>query len=124
MVTINHASYRCMSETLSVTESVSHTPLLGHRPVAVERKRRREELEGVKALNYHGPGKKVWESKDDPGIERPADAVVRIDTTTICGTDLHILKGDVPEVTDGRILGHEGGGTITQVGSGGHTPPA
>jgi alcohol dehydrogenase len=91
---------------------------LEHRPVAEERKLRGEELEGVKALIYHGPGKKDWESKDDPGIERPADAVVRIDTTTICGTDLHILKGDVPEVTDGRTLGHEAVGTVVETGPG------
>jgi len=61
----------------------------------------------MKALVYHGPAEKEWESKGDPGIERPTDAVVRIDTTTICGTDLHILKGDVPTVTEGRTLGHE-----------------
>ena len=89
-----------------------------HRPVAEERKLRGKELEGVKALIYHGPGKKDWESKDDPGIERPADAVVRIDTTTICGTDLHILKGDVPEVTAGRTLGHEAVGTVVETGPG------
>ena len=53
----------------------------------------------------------------DPNIRQPTDVIVRVDTTTICGTDLHILKGDVPAVTDGRILGHEGVGTITEVGS-------
>ena len=62
----------------------------------------------MKALIYHGPGKKLWESKEDPKVERATDAIVKIDTTTICGTDLHILKGDVPAVTDGRTLGHEG----------------
>lgn len=61
----------------------------------------------MKALVYHGPEKRDRESKEDPGIERPTDAVVRIDTTTICGTDLHVLKGDVPAVLDGRTLGHE-----------------
>ena len=66
----------------------------------------------MKALIYHGPEKKNWESKADPAVERATDAVVRIDTTTICGTDLHILKGDVPAVTDGRTLGHEGVGTV------------
>ena len=71
----------------------------------------------VKALVYHGPGTKAWEEVPDPEILQPTDAIVRIDTTTICGTDLHILKGDVPAVTDGRILGHEGVGTVTQVGS-------
>jgi NADPH:quinone reductase-like Zn-dependent oxidoreductase len=70
----------------------------------------------MKALVYHGPGKRDWEQKPRPVIEKPTDAVVRITTTTICGTDLHILKGDLPAVTDGRILGHEGIGTIEQVG--------
>ena len=64
----------------------------------------------MKALVYHGPGKKSWEEKPKPKIQQSTDAVVRITKTTICGTDLHILKGDVPEVTDGRILGHEGVG--------------
>ncbi|QAY63572.1 alcohol dehydrogenase [Xylanimonas allomyrinae] len=72
----------------------------------------------MKALVYHGPGNKSWEDVPDPQILRPTDAIVRIDTTTICGTDLHILKGDVPAVDDGRILGHEGVGTITEVGPG------
>ena len=72
----------------------------------------------MKALVYHGPGEKAWEEVPDPKIEGDTDAVVRVDATTICGTDLHILKGDVPEVTSGRILGHEAVGTIEQVGSG------
>jgi alcohol dehydrogenase len=72
----------------------------------------------MKALAYHGPAEKEWESKEDPGIEQPTDAVVRIDTTTICGTDLHILKGDVPTVTGGRTLGHEAVGTIVETGTG------
>ena len=71
----------------------------------------------MKALVYHGPGKKAWEDVPPPQIRRPTDAIVRIDTTTICGTDLHILKGDVPAVTPGRVLGHEGVGVITEVGS-------
>ncbi|MBC7443152.1 MAG: zinc-dependent alcohol dehydrogenase family protein [Ramlibacter sp.] len=71
----------------------------------------------MKALVYHGPGKKSWQDVPDPKIAQPSDAIVRVDTTTICGTDLHILKGDVPAVQDGRILGHEGVGTITEVGS-------
>lgn len=71
----------------------------------------------MKALVYHGPGKKAWESVPDPKILAATDAIVRVDTTTICGTDLHILKGDVPAVTDGRILGHEGVGTIVEIGS-------
>jgi len=71
----------------------------------------------VKALVYHGPNQKSWEEVPDPKIIEPTDVIVAVDTTTICGTDLHILKGDVPAVTDGRILGHEGVGTITEVGS-------
>jgi alcohol dehydrogenase len=71
----------------------------------------------MKALVYHGPGKKSWEEKPKPVITETTDAVVKILKTTICGTDLHIMKGDVPEVTDGRILGHEGVGVIEQVGS-------
>ena len=72
----------------------------------------------MKALVYHGPNKKSWETKDKPTIQHPSDAIVRITKTTICGTDLHILKGDVPEVTDGRILGHEGVGIIEETGGG------
>ena len=71
----------------------------------------------MKALVYHGPGRKAWEEVPDPQILHPTDAIVRIDTTTICGTDLHILKGDVPAVAEGRILGHEGVGTVTEIGS-------
>ena len=70
----------------------------------------------MKALVYHGPGQKAWEQVPDPKIINPADVIVQVDITTICGTDLHILKGDVPAVTSGRILGHEGVGTITEVG--------
>ncbi len=71
----------------------------------------------MKALVYHGPGNKSWEEVPDASVREPTDAVVRVDTTTICGTDLHILHGDVPAVTDGRILGHEAVGTVTEVGS-------
>src|ERR1700689_3406687 len=71
----------------------------------------------MKALVYHGPGERGWDSVDDPTIIDPTDAIVRIDTTTICGTDLHILKGDVPETTPGTILGHEAVGTVVEVGA-------
>ena len=71
----------------------------------------------MKALVYHGPGQKSWDTVPDPAPAEPTDIVVQIDATTICGTDLHILKGDVPAVTDGRILGHEAVGTVTAVGS-------
>jgi len=71
----------------------------------------------MKALVYGGPGMKEWKEVPDPTIQKPTDVIVKVETTTICGTDLHILKGDVPAVTPGRILGHEGVGTITEVGS-------
>jgi alcohol dehydrogenase len=71
----------------------------------------------MKALVYHGPGNKSWDEVPDPQVIDPTDAIVQVDTTTICGTDLHILKGDVPAVTEGRILGHEGVGTVLEVGS-------
>jgi alcohol dehydrogenase len=72
----------------------------------------------MKALVYHGPGRKAWEEAPDPVIRDDTDAIVRVDAVTICGTDLHILKGDVPAVTDGRILGHEAVGRVEEVGSG------
>jgi alcohol dehydrogenase len=72
----------------------------------------------MKALVYHGPGMRSWEEVPDARIEEPTDVVVRVDSVTICGTDLHILGGDVPEVTSGRILGHEAVGTVTTIGSG------
>ena len=71
----------------------------------------------MKALIYDGPGEKVWDTKADPVIVDPSDAIVHIDSSTICGTDLHILKGDVPEVTPGTVLGHEAVGTIVETGA-------
>jgi len=71
----------------------------------------------MKALVYGGPGKRTWGSVPDPSIVEPTDAIVRIDSSTICGTDLHILKGDVPEVVPGTVLGHEAVGTIVEVGA-------
>ena len=71
----------------------------------------------MKALVFHGPGSKSWTDVPDAQLVDPTDVVVRVDTTTICGTDLHILKGDVPAVTAGRVLGHEAVGTITEIGS-------
>jgi alcohol dehydrogenase len=71
----------------------------------------------MKALVYHGPGKRAWEDRPRPTIQKATDAIVRITTSTICGTDLHILKGDLPAVTDGRILGHEGIGVVEDVGT-------
>jgi alcohol dehydrogenase len=72
----------------------------------------------MKALVYKGPGKKDWEEVPDPTIRQSTDVIVKMVATTICGTDLHILKGDVPEVQVGRVLGHEGIGVITEIGSG------
>ena len=70
----------------------------------------------MKALVFHGPGERRWEAVPDPTIQEPTDAIVRIDSSTICGTDLHILKGDVPEVEPGTVLGHEAVGTVVEVG--------
>lgn len=72
----------------------------------------------MKALVYYGPGKRSWEERAKPDIKDDKDAIVRVTKTTICGTDLHILKGDVPEVEKGRILGHEGIGVVEETGSG------
>jgi alcohol dehydrogenase len=72
----------------------------------------------MKALVYHRPGKRAWEEKPRPTVQELGDAVVRVTTTTICGTDLHILEGDLPSVADGRILGHEGIGIVEHIGSG------
>jgi alcohol dehydrogenase len=70
----------------------------------------------MRALVYGGPGIREWKEAPDPVIVDATDAIIGVDTTTICGTDLHILKGDVPEVTPGRILGHEAVGTVEAVG--------
>ena len=71
----------------------------------------------MKALVFHGPGRRAWESVPDPTVQEPTDVVVKIDSSTICGTDLHILKGDVPEVEPGTVLGHEAVGTVVAKGS-------
>jgi len=70
----------------------------------------------MKALVYQGPAKKALEERPKPQIAAPTDAIVKITKTTICGTDLHILKGDVPTCQPGRILGHEGVGVIDTIG--------
>jgi alcohol dehydrogenase len=72
----------------------------------------------MKALVYHGPGQRSWDEVPEPVIEAPTDVVVRVDSSTICGTDLHILKGDVPEVLPCTILGHEAVGTVVEKGAG------
>src|SRR5579883_2529021 len=71
----------------------------------------------MKALVYQGPGKKSLEERPIPTIQHATDAIVKITKTTICGTDLHILKGDVPSCVPGRILGHEGVGVVEAVGA-------
>jgi alcohol dehydrogenase len=78
-----------------------------------------EATKGVtmKGLVFHGPGERAWETVPDPALQAATDVIVKIDTSTICGTDLHILKGDVPEVVPGTILGHEAVGTIVEPGS-------
>ena len=86
--------------------------------VAVPRLSDRRGSENMKALVYHGPGERMWEDKPRPTLQFPSDAIVRVTKTTICGTDLHIMKGDLPTVTDGRTLGHEGVGVVAEVGSG------
>jgi alcohol dehydrogenase len=87
---------------------------LGTREARIGRSERKELT--MKALVYHGPGERAWESVPDPTITEPTDVVVKVDSTTICGTDLHILKGDVPEVEPGTILGHEAVGTVVAAG--------
>jgi alcohol dehydrogenase len=72
----------------------------------------------MKALVYRGPGRKVLEERPKPSVLGSGDAIVKITKTTICGTDLHILKGDVPSCTPGRILGHEGIGIVESIGPG------
>lgn len=71
----------------------------------------------MQALVYHGPGKRSLEDRPRPVLQQPTDVIVKVSGTTICGTDLHILKGHVPTVTDGRILGHEGVGVVEEVGA-------
>src|SRR3954463_3176025 len=91
------------------------TPGAPGRPTPAPRSAETEAV--MKALVYHGPGSKAWEDVPDARVQEPTDVVVRVDTTTICGTDLHILHGDVPAVTDGRVLGHEAVGTVVEAGS-------
>lgn len=77
-----------------------------------------EKVMVMRGVVYHGPGQKAWEDVPDPEITDDADVIIRVDATTICGSDLHILKGDVASVTPGRILGHEAVGTVEQTGNG------
>ncbi|GAA4039480.1 zinc-dependent alcohol dehydrogenase family protein [Nonomuraea soli] len=77
----------------------------------------------MKALVYHGPGERSWQDVPKPRIQAATDAIVRVDAVTICGTDLHILKGDVPTVGPGRVLGHEAVGTVVEAGPGSDRKP-
>jgi len=70
----------------------------------------------MKALVFQEPGRTAWQEVPDPGIKDPGDVIVCVDAVTICGTDLHIVKGDLPEVTPGRVLGHEAVGTVVEIG--------
>ncbi|MHB9864231.1 zinc-dependent alcohol dehydrogenase family protein [Streptomyces sp. YIM S03343] len=70
----------------------------------------------MKGYVFHGPGESSWEDVPDPGVQETTDVIVRVDAVTICGTDLHILKGDVPEVPPGTVLGHEAVGEIVDIG--------
>ncbi len=81
-----------------------------------QRNRKSKEII-LKALIYHGAGERAWEEKSKPVVKDATDAIVKVTKTTICGTDLHIMKGDVPEVPDGLTLGHEGVGVIAEAGS-------
>src|ERR1700722_4412155 len=71
----------------------------------------------MRALVYSGPGRKAWEEVPNPTVQEDTDAIVRVDCTTICGTDLHILKGDAPGATERRFLAHQAVGTVEAVGS-------
>src|SRR3954451_360819 len=96
------------------------SPLTAAAPASYRRPNRphSSRRSAMRALVYHGPGQKAWEEVAKPTLQADTDAIVRVDAVTICGTDLHILKGDVPAVTDGRILGHEAVGTVEAVGTG------
>ncbi|MFE9454818.1 zinc-dependent alcohol dehydrogenase family protein [Streptomyces sp. NPDC006739] len=71
----------------------------------------------MKGFVFHGPGQASWQDVPDPAVKEPTDAIVMVGAVTVCGTDLHILKGDVPEVRPGTVLGHEAVGEVVEVGS-------
>jgi alcohol dehydrogenase len=116
---------------LSARATAGGRPIRDLRPVrvgtfalitAAHRRRRwvveSQKEDAMKALVYGGPGERAWTDVEDPKIKDPRDAIIQVDAVTICGTDLHILKGDVPETTAGTILGHEAVGTVVDIGSG------
>lgn len=90
-----------------ITQAAPATPIQSGNPSAT-----------MKALVFHGPGAMAWEEVSRPAVSADTDAIVRVDLTTICGTDLHILKGDVPAMAAGRIIGHEAVGTVQEIGAG------
>src|SRR3954451_11626836 len=96
------------------------SPLTGAAPASYRRPNRphSSRRSAMRALVFHGPGQRAWEDVARPALQQDTDAIVRVDAVTICGTDLHIMKGDVPAVTPGRILGHEAVGTVEEVGAG------
>src|SRR5664280_884129 len=103
---------------LKVDSTVCDKPLLGGNCMRCTPRLANGIGGAMRAVVYHGPGQKQWEEVADPKLVDDGDAIVRVDATTICGTDLHILKGDVPAVTPGRILGHEAVGTVMETGPG------
>jgi alcohol dehydrogenase len=86
--------------------------------VKAETRQDDQPKEMMKAIVYRGPDKPSWEERPRPRLTAPTDAIVQVTTTTICGTDLHIFKGDLPEVQKGRIIGHEGVGIVVEKGEG------
>ena len=109
---VGHCSGRCGSDRLKDADSRSGPSAAYTAPVVLG------DLErNMKAMVYGGPGIASWTDVPDPTIVDPRDAIISIDAVTICGTDLHILRGDVPAVEPGRILGHEAVGTVVAVGS-------
>jgi alcohol dehydrogenase len=108
---------KAISASLAEQERLASPAVAAGAAIAKDRRFMLKE-DAMKALVYHGPGAKGWETVPDPAIQDDTDAIVQVDTVTICGTDLHILKGDTPEVASGRILGHEAVGTVVSAGSG------
>lgn len=98
------------------TQQSSGETLHGKRTVAHRQTSIKEKMH-MKALVYHGKGKRAWEDHPIPAIQHATDAIVKISKTTICATDLLIVHGELPEVETGRILGHEGVGVIEEVGN-------
>jgi alcohol dehydrogenase len=101
-----------MSKSVGIDSRTKNSEISKSRPTNAESNKK-----SMKALVYKGPAQRVWEDRPKPAIVESTDAIVRITMTTICGTDLHILKGDLPTVSTGRILGHEGVGIIEETGT-------